>query len=417
MRSRRGFAPSADPADPSADAADPFADAADASAEESSSTNRRRGRQWAVADLRITTKALPEHNRLRNRAMLLQTLFHEGPRSRADIARGSGLNKVTVSTIVGELIDQGILVEAGQSADVRVGKPATLVAIDDDSRSIISLDLSDAQSFRGAVMNLRGQISHQQQIDVSTERGDAAIARVMSLAEEMLAHAPAPVLGIGVGSPGVVDRAGVVRFAPHLGWFDADLRGALSKRLDIPVHVVNDANGMALAVHTFRENDGRSILILTIQRGAGAGLIVGEQLIDGMDFTAGEIGHIVVDPDRETTCLCGRSGCLDSIVAVPALRRRLDEGEDRATVMDDAADALAAAVAPIISLLGATHVVIVGPEDVYDADFARRARERLAERTLPSTTSSIGVDIASDGGLLALQGPLVAVLSAELGIS
>ncbi|MBT2484443.1 MULTISPECIES: ROK family transcriptional regulator [unclassified Microbacterium] len=370
-----------------------------------------------MADLRITTKALPEHNRRRNRAMLLQTLFHEGPRSRADIARGSGLNKVTVSAIVGDLIEQGILVEAGHSTDVRVGKPATLVAIDDDSRSVISLDLSDALSFRGAVMNLRSRASHQLQVDVRTERGDAAIARVMALAEELLAQAPAPVLGIGVGSPGVVDRTGVVRFAPHLGWFHADLRGALSERFGLPVHVVNDANGMALAVHTFRENDGRSILIVTIQRGAGAGLIVGESLIDGMDFTAGEIGHVVVDPRRETDCLCGRAGCLDSIVAVPAIRRRLDAGEDRQVVMDDAADALAAAVAPIISLLGATHVVIVGPEDVYDEDFARRTREHLAERTFPSTTSSIGVDIASDGGLLALQGPLVAVLSAELGIS
>ncbi|WP_186307616.1 ROK family protein [Microbacterium sp. 1.5R] len=370
-----------------------------------------------MADLRITTKALPEHNRLRNRAMLLQTLFHDGPRSRADIARGSGLNKVTVSAIVADLIEQGILAELGHSTDVRVGKPATLVAIDDDSRSIVSLDLSDTRSFRGAIMNLRGRVVHQKRVDIAAERGSDAVAKAIALAEELLALAPAPVLGIGVGSPGVVDREGVVRFAPHLGLFDADVRGALSTRFDLPVHVVNDANGIALAVHTFRENDGRSILIVTIQRGAGAGLIVGENLIDGMDFTAGEIGHVVVDPRRETECLCGRSGCLDAIVAVPALRRRLDEGEERAVVIDDAADALAAAVAPIISLLGATHVVIVGPEDVYDEDFAQRTRVHLAERTLPSTTSSIGVDIAAEGALLALQGPLVAVLSAELGIS
>ncbi len=370
-----------------------------------------------MADLRITTKALPEHNRLRNRAMLLQTLFHEGPRSRADIARGSGLNKVTVSTIVGDLIDQGIIVEAGVVAEGRVGKPATLVAIDDDSRAIISLDLSDAQSFRGAVMNLRGEVSHLVQTDPLDERGDAAVARVVALTEELLEKAEAPVLGIGVGSPGMVDRAGVVRFAPHLGWFDADLRGALADRFGVPVHVVNDANGMALAVHTFRENDGRSILIVTIQRGAGAGLIVGETLVDGVDFAAGEIGHVVVDPHRETTCLCGRTGCLDSIVAVPQVRRRLEGGEDREIVMEDAAGALAAALAPIISLLGATHVVLVGPEDILDDDFAARTRRHLAERTLPATTTTISVDIGSDGGLLALQGPLVAVLSAELGIS
>lgn len=387
------------------------------SVDESLSSEGRVGGQWAVADLRITTKALPEHNRLRNRAMLLQTLFHDGPRSRADIARGSGLNKVTVSTIVGDLIEQGIVVEAGQSTDVRVGKPATLVALDEDSRSIISLDLSDALSFRGAVMNLRGRAAHQRQVDAVTEKGDAAIARVVSLAEELLAEASAPVLGIGVGSPGIVDRSGVVRYAPHLGWFDADLRGALADRFELPVHVVNDANGMALAVHTFRDNDGRSILIVTIQRGAGAGLIVAETLVDGVDFTAGEIGHVVIDPRRETTCLCGRKGCLDSIVAVPQIRRRLDDGDDRDSVMDDAADALAAALGPIISVLGATHVVLVGPEDILDDGFADRTRARLVDRTLPTTTSVVSVDIGSDGGLLALQGPLVAVLSAELGIS
>lgn len=370
-----------------------------------------------MADLRITTKALPEHNRLRNRAMLLQTLFHEGPRSRADIARGSGLNKVTVSTIVGELIDQGILVEAGQAGEGRVGKPATLVAIDDDSRSIISLDLSDALSFRGAVMNLRGEVSQQRETEVLTERGDDAIARAVALAEDLLATADAPVLGIGVGSPGMVDREGVVRYAPHLGWFDADLRAALAERFALPVHVVNDANGMALAVHTFRENDGRSILVVTIQRGAGAGLIVGETLVDGVDFAAGEIGHVVVDPRRDTTCLCGRTGCLDSIVAVPQVRKRLEAGESRELVREDAAEALAAALAPIVSLLGATRVVLVGPDDILDDDFADRTRHRLSDRTFPATTTAVGVEIGSDGGLLALQGPVVAVLSAELGIS
>ncbi|WP_136040792.1 MULTISPECIES: ROK family transcriptional regulator [unclassified Microbacterium] len=372
-----------------------------------------------MAELRITTKALPEHGRVRNRAMLLQALFHDGPRSRADIARLFGLNKVTVSAIVGELIEQGILVDAGHSAAVRVGKPATLVAIDDDSRSIVSLDLSDEQAFRGAVMNLRGQASTLTRFDGEVDRRDAAatIARVIEMVDELIGAAPAPVLGIGVSSPGLVDRDGVVRYAPHLGWFDADVRGALNERFGVPVHIVNDANGMALAVHTFRENDGRSILILTIQRGVGAGLIVGEKLIVGEDFAAGEIGHVVVAPQWEKVCACGRRGCLESIVAIPELRRRMDEGEARESVVQDAADAIAAAVAPIIAVLGATRVVLAGPEDVLDDDFAAAVQRCLTARTLPATTRPIGVDIGSDGGLLGLQGAAVAVLSAELGIS
>nr|WP_237682298.1 ROK family protein [Microbacterium sp. B19(2022)] len=268
-------------------------------------------------------------------------------------------------------------------------------------------------------MNLRGQASTLTRFDGEVDRRDAAatIARVIAMVEELIGEAPAPVLGIGVSSPGLVDRDGVVRYAPHLGWFDADVRGALHERFGVPVHIVNDANGMALAVHTFRENDGRSILILTIQRGVGAGLIVGEKLIVGEDFAAGEIGHVVVAPHREKACACGRHGCLESIVAIPELRRRMDEGESRESVVQDAADAIAAAVAPIIAVLGATRVVLAGPEDVLDDDFAAAVQRCLTARTLPATTRPIGVDIGSDGGLLGLQGAAVAVLSAELGIS
>lgn len=349
--------------------------------------------------------------------MLLQSLFHDGPRSRADIARLFGLNKVTVSAIVSELIEQGIVFDAGQSGDVRVGKPATLVAIDDASRAIIGLDLSDEREFRGAVMNLRGTPSAMHRLDVPADSADTAIARVIELTQTLIDKADTPVLGIGVGSPGVVDRAGIVRFAPRLGWFDTDLSGMLRERFGVPVHVVNDANGMALAAHTLRDNDGGSILVVSIQRGIGAGLIVSEKLIDGEDFAAGEIGHVVVDADRSTTCLCERNGCLESIVAIPELRRRLADGEARESIWADAADMLARAVAPIIAVLGSTRVVLVGPEDVLDSDFAVQTQRRLTERTLPATTRKIRVEIGSEGGLLALQGAAVAVLSAELGIS
>src|ERR1700761_1880228 len=88
--------------------------------------------------LRVTSKAIPEHNRLHNRSLILQTLFHDGPMSRADLARESGLTRVTVSDLVGELAAEGIVEDRGPRDGVRVGKPATLVAIREDAFHIIS---------------------------------------------------------------------------------------------------------------------------------------------------------------------------------------------------------------------------------------------------------------------------------------
>src|SRR5690606_38479958 len=108
--------------------------------------------------LRATAKALPEHTRAHNRAMVLQHLFHAGPTSRADLARATSLTRVTVSDLVAELMAAELVEDAGFATQARVGKPATLVRMRTDEFVIVAVDLADDLEMRGAVMNLTGDI-------------------------------------------------------------------------------------------------------------------------------------------------------------------------------------------------------------------------------------------------------------------
>ena len=108
--------------------------------------------------LRPTGKVLPEHARSHNRSLVLQTLYTSGAQSRADVARETGLTRVTISDLVAGLIAEGLVIELGQREDARPGKPATLIDVDRAAFHIVGVDLSEHQRFLGAVVDLDGGI-------------------------------------------------------------------------------------------------------------------------------------------------------------------------------------------------------------------------------------------------------------------
>ena len=119
--------------------------------------------------LRPRAKVLPEHARSHNRSLVLQTLYRAGRLSRADIARETGLTRVTVSDLVAELLSEGLVIELGQREAARPGKPAVLLDINRSAHQIVGVDLSDHDRFRGAVMDLDGELLHSATIAVVGE--------------------------------------------------------------------------------------------------------------------------------------------------------------------------------------------------------------------------------------------------------
>ncbi len=293
---------------------------------------------------------------------MLQSLFHSGPLSRADLARETRLTRVTVSDLIAELLDDGLVEELGLRSETRVGKPATLVGLAADSAHIVCLDLSDESCLIGAVLDLAGVVHHRAETTVRGRTGEAAYAAVLDLARTLAARAERPLIGVGVGTPGVVDADGVVITAPNLGWEKLPLAARISVDLDHPVHVANDANAAALAEHTYGGAGGSGLMVVRVGKGLGAGLLLDGALHRGHHYAAGEIGHVVVD-HRGDQCACGRRGCLETLLAAPALRARVEglDAQRRARALASVGRRFGAALAPVVSALDLREVVLSGP--------------------------------------------------------
>lgn len=366
--------------------------------------------------LRHAAKVLPEHARAHNRSLVLQTLFHQGAMSRADLSRETGLTRVTISDLVAELIDDGYVAERGLREVTGPGKPAILVDLDREGHRIVGLDLSGTDRFLGAVLTLDGEIVARLDVDVPADPADI-LAVVIDLARRLVADAHAPVLGIGVGSPGIVDDRGVVLTAPNLGWHDVDLEGVLRAELGLPVLVANDANAAVLAEYTFG-GAADDVLLVRVGRGVGSGLLAGGQPMRGSRFAAGEIGHVTVGTDGGPRCVCGKIGCLESWLSVPALEARLAEPDaDRDAVLRDAGARLGIALAPIVGVLDLSEIVLSGIPELLDGPLATATVETLRTRTLAEFHDGVQVRMTAQGEDIVLRGAAVMVLSGQLGVS
>jgi len=369
--------------------------------------------------LRPTAKVLPEHARNHNRSLVIQTLYKQGQLSRADIARETGLTRVTISDLIAELIIDGLVVETGQREGSRPGKPATMLELNSEAFDIVGVDLSDYSIFRGAVMDLRGTILHRHEIPLADSGGADATAKVISLIEALLAAVTRPVLGVGVGSPGIVDLAGVVLSAPNLGWNDLPLQSILTERFDLPVIVANDANVAALAEHSFGEA-ASDMMLVKVGHGVGAGLLLGGILLFGSTFAAGEIGHVVVGTDGGMECACGKTGCLETWLATPRLDAALAAASDddtRNTVLAEAGQGLGIALAPVVGALNLSEIVLSGPTSLLEGALKDATVETLRMRTMAKFHGDLNVRMTALGEDIVMRGAAVMVLSRMLGVS
>ncbi|MBX6390807.1 MAG: ROK family transcriptional regulator [Frankia sp.] len=351
--------------------------------------------------------------------MLLQHLFMAGPTSRADLARASGLTRVTVSDLVAELIDEGMVEELGAPpTSRRVGKPPTLVGLVADARHVVAIDLSGDDVVVGAVFNLLGELLTRETRPLGGRRGGEAADLVRAFAADLTARAERPPLGLGVATPGVVSPDGVVLDATNLGWHDVPLADTLQDELGLPVYVANDANTAVMGEYTFGGGDEDGLMLLRLGTGVGAGLVLSGTLLHGQRGSAGEIGHVVVDPDGED-CSCGRRGCLETFVSVPRLRRRMAQAGGEAAagrVLADAGERLGAALAPVVATLNLGEVVLSGPLDLVEP-LGRQAAATVRDRVLPVSAEELVVRPTALGDDGVLVGATGLVLAGELGVS
>jgi predicted NBD/HSP70 family sugar kinase len=273
--------------------------------------------------LTFPSKATHQQTRAHNAALVLRALYDHSPISRAQVARMSGLTRTTVGEVVGGLIDEGLAREVGRGPSTG-GKAPILLELIDGARHVIGLDLGEFV-FRAALVDLRGQVQRTIERPVVGLDGERSLQVVHELIDELSGHSLATLLGIGVGTPGIVDAAtGTIRWAVNLDWQDLPLGEILRTRHGVPVEVANDSRAAALAIELFSGSRHANLVAIKVGAGIGAGVILGGELFHGDGFGAGEIGHVVVDDDG-AECRCGRFGCLETVASSRAILRRATE--------------------------------------------------------------------------------------------
>jgi predicted NBD/HSP70 family sugar kinase len=262
--------------------------------------------------------------RTSNLSVLLRAL-RRAPRSRSQLAKQSGLYKATVSNLVTELADRGLVRPAGLRAGGH-GRPSQLVELRGESAYGLALSI-EADGFAALTIDLAGATLIQRSVpaDVAALGLDSGMDELAALAEVVCEGLDGPPIGVTISVPGLVDTdCQVLRFAPALRWRDAGLADLLAARLGIGlagITVENEANLGAFAEVLAGAGAGvRELFYLSGGIGVGGGLVSGGILLRGARGFAGEIGHITVDPLGDG-CLCGRTGCLETKASFPALLR------------------------------------------------------------------------------------------------
>jgi predicted NBD/HSP70 family sugar kinase len=382
----------------------------------------------------LPTKATHRQTRVHNERLVVRTLYDLGPISRAEVARLTGLTRTTVSDVVSTLIDDGVVREIGRGPSSG-GKAPILLEVDQDARLVVGLDLGE-ERFVGSLVNLRGDIRRTVELPVAGRDGEAAVQLVFALLDELLEGVAAPLLGIGIGTPGLVDsRTGTIRRAVNLDWRDLPLGAIVGERYAVPVNVANDSQAAALAEYTYAGGDRvPNLIAIRVGRGVGAGLILRGALFQGDGSGAGEIGHVVVD-DTGERCRCGRTGCLETVAGMRAIerdasaaagrtvdlaeiRRSIEAGEEWAmSIADEAGAALGRSIAGLIGALDVQRVVLLGPVTELGEPWLGAVRREAAGRALALLADDVRIEIGAPTTNVVVRGASALLVARELGLS
>lgn len=400
----------------------------------------------AVATIQKATRI---QTKTHNKRLILKVIYAQGSISRASIARITRLTRPTVSSTVAELIEEGLVAEIGQGPS-EGGKPPILLSVVDDSRQLIGIDLLVAGSeILGAVMDLRGRVKHRLRLPWSKRNGGIPLDPAYELIDGLVNLASSPLLGIGIGTPGLMDpQRGMIREAVNLNWHDLPLRDLLQSRYQLPVYVANSSQTAALGAYTFGYKQRvPNLIVVKVGWGIGLGIVLNGQIYRGDGAGAGEIGHVVVEKNGKP-CLCGLRGCLETVassqaiierarliarddprsrlhqfagnpeaVGLDAVLRAFEAGDEAVRqVINNVGCYLGIVMANLIGVLNIQRILITGNVARFGEPLLEAIRQEMKSRVLPKLSNETRLEVSSLGDDMIIQGAAALLLSHELGL-
>ena len=377
-----------------------------------------------------------------NQMAILRFVQRYEPISRFDIARGCGLSNSTVSTLISELVDIGIVKHIGEGPSIG-GRRPVILGINERAGHVIAVDVGSTTITCGRV-DLHAKIHDKLSVRASRSPREslaATVHLVETVLDQALSQQSPPILGVGVATAGYVrPSTGIVVSASNLGWHNIDIGKAIQTATGLPTLVDNNTNAAALGELYYGLGVGASdFLYVAVGNGIGAGLVLDGRLYRGARNGAGEIGHIAVSPDGPP-CTCGRVGCLESLASGGAIERMAMTSLDRSSagarsrstkakitaeavfrraqagdaaaenIVDTAMDYLAIGVGNMVNLLNPRQVILGGGLTRSGTYFLDKFLPRVRPRLLPEQNGDVEFGLSKSNEDSGLRGAATLVI-------
>jgi predicted NBD/HSP70 family sugar kinase len=354
------------------------------------------GRRTTVRDMRRS-----------NRSVILTSIYRDGPLSRFELGQQTSLSAASVSNLVGELLEEGVVEEAG-SVESDGGRPRVLLRVNPRFGHVIGAEVGETR-VRVELFDLAMKVQATSVYPIETAKLDPelAVKQVLAGVAEVLDEAglgPDRVLGLGVAVAGIVEGpVDAVVHAQTLGWDAVPFGAMLAARTDIPIQVDNGANTLGQAEMWFGAGRGATdAVVALVGSGVGTALVTGGSSYRGTRSSAGEWGHTTIMYGGRR-CRCGSDGCLEAYVGAEGVLERFqllndgvpvpgDEEEAFIGLLDSVGQSKVAAkvVDDTIGYLGAGFANLVNlfnPERIVLGGWAGLL---LGERYLPQLREAVG---------------------------
>mgnify|MGYP000890737677 CR=1 FL=1 len=333
--------------------------------------------------------------RKNNRRNIILALHYYGPMSKQQMADTLGLSLQTVSIILKELREEGLVDFCGVIESTG-GRRAKLVALVPDAKYACGIGITKKYIYV-TVVNLRSQVTFSDKSPVdfaNTEEYWAAAVRLRDEALQKSGVDKEKLLGTGISIPGIVDdEVGKVIFAPTLGEGSIDL-SIMYKVFGEKIHVINDAKSAGFAYTWSKKRETKATYLL-ISRGIGGAIIARQTL--ATEARAGEFGHLTIEKDGKL-CSCGQRGCFEAYCSSGVLTsstglnleeffKALKSGNSKCReIWDEYLDYLAVGINNIRVAFD-TDVVIGGEMSRYIAQYEDKLKALLVQRNPFGDTS------------------------------
>jgi len=380
-----------------------------------------------------------------NRTHVFDILARERILSRAQLAKKTGLSRATISILIENLLQMGIVEEVG-FGNSSGGRPPVLLKYNSNAGFATGAYMYNYE-WSLVITNLDAEIIHQETIHIPSKDFKDAVATLKKGFEHITKNIPGQKLlpAIGIGTPGLVDsKAGIITSAVDVGWFDVPMKELVEKELGIEAYVVNRSKIGALAEFWHGAGKGiKDLIYISIGTGVAAGIIHDGKLYFGANSSAGELGHITILPEGPV-CPCGNHGCLQQLISEKAMEMRAREllREDQSSILhkkvgnhpemltardilemadqkdplavrviDEASEYLSIAVGNLINLFNPELIVLGGPVGCLSNLLTEKLQQKIRKRamTYPLSIikikkSSLGLDAGAIGAaVLVLQ--------------